>query len=103
MSIFINGGQVFPGDISGTINIVEITTDYNTLVTDDVIVATGGSLTINLHSLASAVKNIVIKCGAGIITINPNGSETIDGAPTQRLTSRQSITLSPIPTGWLII
>jgi hypothetical protein len=60
-----------------------VTTTYTVVPTDKVILATG-TFTVNLPAVASSkgltvtIKNI----GVGVITIDGNGAETIDGAAT---------------------
>ena len=56
--------------------------DHIILVDDDTV---GGAVTINLPLAANSTGNIyhIKKMGTtGVVTINPSGSETIDGATT---------------------
>ncbi len=87
----------------------DVTTSYSVVTTDDYISAdaTGGSLTISLLALADApVKPISIKKtagGANTVTIDPNGSETIDGSATEVISSDgNAVTIVPHATEWRI-
>lgn len=80
--------------------------NYTALITDDVVLATSGTWTLTLPTVASAVKRtlIVKNLGAGTITIDANGAETIDGALTQGLfTQYQAMTLYSDGSVWHIV
>lgn len=66
------------------------TTDYTITSTDEVILvdASSGNITITLPALSSVDKQVVrIKkiSGGGIVTITPNGSDTIDNDSTKQI------------------
>lgn len=66
------------------------------------IVATG-TWTLGLPAAASAGSGFTIaikNTGTGLITVDPNGSELVDQAPTGLLSSRQSVILVCDGAGW---
>jgi len=83
-------------------NIVEVSAIYTTSASDAAVIATG-TFTITLHALSTATEQIVIKNVSGTITVDGDGSETIDGSLTQVITTDQSLTLIPTSTGWVIV
>ena len=99
----INGGG---GGIS-SMQIVEVTTTYTVLTSDDVVLGSGGSpITFNLPPVSSAVKLVILKnmSGGSDITIDPSGSELIEGLSTQVLNADESMTLAPSSTNdWVIV
>ena len=78
--------------------------DKIVLVDDDTV---GGAVTINLPAVADSKGNIyyIKKLGStGNVTIDPNGSETIDGATTQIIGSQwDCIETYCNGTAWFII
>lgn len=66
------------------LNIVTKTATYTATTDDDVILCTSGTFTVTLYTaVGNAGKRIEIKnTGSGQITIDADGSETIDGAAT---------------------
>ena len=89
------------GGVITSMNIIEVSTSYQALITDDIIVA-NGTLTITLPALANTTKQVAIKEIVGTLTIDGDGSETIEGSLTKTLTTGQSIVLVPTSTGWVI-
>jgi hypothetical protein len=85
------------------------TTTYTTTATDDYILADGASaaFTINMHAASTATKPITIKrinSGANNITIDPNSTETVDGATTRILTQQyESVTLVSNGSNWFVV
>ena len=74
------------------ITITDVDSPYTLLSTDDVILAdsTNGNITVNLPLLSSAfVKEYVVKKMAtgNTVTLDPNGSETIDSSLTEVISS----------------
>lgn len=94
-----------------TIKLVTVTTTYT--VTGDVFYvradASGGSFTITLPpALGEAGRQIVIKrisSGAGTVTIDTTGSDTIDGASSVTLSSQYDVDhfISNGNNGWELI
>lgn len=76
-----------------------------TAADDYTIDCTSGTFTVDLPTAVGITGRIyVIKnSGAGVITIDPNGSETIDGAATQAVVSGASFTIQSTGANWLII
>ena len=89
------------GGVITSMNIIEISTSYQALITDDIIVA-DGTLTITLPPLASATKQVSTKQISGVLTVD-GGASTIEGVATITLTSGQSTTIVPTSTGWVLI
>lgn len=100
---FIEGGPVSPSIRSITASTTASLGDY-TILAD----ATGGAVTVTLPPAASATRKIFnIKktdASGNAITIDGNGSETIDGATTQTI-SVQNITIQIQSNGtnWFIL
>ena len=84
--------------------IVETATSYTQLLPDDIIIASATS-TVTLVAVASATKTITIKSlmSGGIVTVDGNGSETIEGLTTHALSPGTSITIAPTSSEWVII
>lgn len=82
--------------------IVEISANYTQLLDDDIIVCTG-LLSISLSASADAFKKFVVRSLTATVTLNPDGSDTIEGATSFLVTAGQSLTLAPITGGWIII
>ena len=91
------GGIVF-------MSIIEVTSNYLALTTDDVILGTG-TFNVTLPPVASGVKSLSIKSTTGsVITVIPDGSELIEGLSTKVLSSEESITIVPTNNNdWQII
>ena len=78
------------------LNFVTVTADYS-VIDKNLILADGTSTAITLSMRPSSlIKGIVyvvkkIDATGNVITIDPNGSETIDGAATATLTSQYDV------------
>lgn len=81
------------------------TATYTTTVQDYTVDCTTGTYTINLvTAVGNAGKIFVIKnTGAGTITVDANGTETIDGALTVTLATNQSVTVQSTGANYIII
>lgn len=86
------------------------TATYTAVLSDEVILAdaTVGAFTINLPTAASAAgKQYTIKAtsvAGGNVTIDANGSETIDGATTLVLsTTNRSVVIASTGSNWQIL
>jgi hypothetical protein len=68
------------------------TTTYTAATTDYFIDCTSGTFTVNLFTAVGNTGRILIikNSGTGTITVDPNGSQTIDGATTQTLSTQWS-------------
>ncbi len=68
---------------------------YNVTASDNIIECTANSFTLNFPSAVGLTgKEWTVKnTGVGIITIEPDGAETIDGQPNTILTTQKSITI----------
>ena len=80
----------------------EISAATTTTFKDHVISATG-TFIVDLHTTVGSSNLLTIKCVSGTITIDANGTETIDGSLTRDVTSGQSMNLAPVVAGWIII
>lgn len=98
-------GTISPGGGGGdgADVIVENSGDYTVTANDDCVANTGPSI-VTLLPTASATKKVKIKSVSpgGVITLTPDGIETIDGAATQMITAGASLTVFPVAAGWLI-
>jgi len=87
------GGTVLP--ISANTN---ITSTYN----NSVIIASG-TISLNLQPAATAGQGFVFSVynnGVGVITIDPSGAETINGAATLTLSAGESVLVDCSGTAW---
>jgi len=68
------------------------TTTYTAATNDYVIDCTSGTFTVNLFTAVGNTGRILIikNSGTGTITVDPNGTQTIDGATTQTLSTQYS-------------
>ena len=78
---------------------------YTTVITDEVINCTANTFTVTLMSAVGIDgKPFTIKnSGMGIITVDGDGAETIDGVATQTLLMNESITVMSDGANWIII
>lgn len=84
-----------------------ITGNYTILSTDRVIVCnSSGDLTVTLpHPISSSGRHHIIKnIGTGVVTIDGNGTDTIDGELTQALNQWDAVELMAYASGkWAIV
>ena len=79
-----------PTEVDINLNVISVSTTYNALITDDLILcdATSGSFFVTLPTaVGNSGKQIFIKkiAGSNIVTVEPFGSETIDSENSQLL------------------
>jgi len=79
-----------PTDIDINLNVTSVSTTYNALITDDLILcdATNGAFTVTLPTATeNSGKQMYIKKidGSHTVTVQPNESQTIDGMSSQPL------------------
>lgn len=81
------------------------TANYTATATDSVIDCTSGTFTVTLPTAVSITgrQYVVKNSGSGIITVNANGSETIDGTLTIDIASEDSVTIVSNGANWIII
>lgn len=82
------------------------TSTYTATSTDYTIDCTSGTFTVNLPASSGIAGRVyVIKnSGAGVITVDANSSETIDGATTYSLASQYKyVTIQSDGTNWIVI
>ena len=79
------GGVTFP--------LTQITDTYTVESTDYFVDATTGTFTISLPTAVGIKGQIyqIKNSGAGVITVDPNGAQTIDGNNTVVLGSKESL------------
>ena len=86
-----------------------ITSNYTVTAGDHTVFAnaTGGSITVTLPTAANIVgRQYVIKrvdSGVSSVTIDPAGSETIEGASTMALTGQRSVIIQSDNNNWWIM
>ena len=80
-----------------------VTTTYTALSTDDIIQC-NGTFTVSLPTASGISGRIyhIKNVGTGTITIDPDGTETIDGELTQTLNAWESISIYSGGTNWRI-
>lgn len=72
---------------------------------NETINCTGGTFSVNLPT-ASGIQGrlyVLVNSGTGVITLDPNGAETINGNTTITLTQYVSRTVQSDGTNWIII
>lgn len=81
------------------------TSTYTTTLSDYTVNCTSGTFTVNLiTAVGNTGKIFVIKnSGVGTITVDANGSQTLDGSTTVTLTTMQSVTIQSNGANWIII
>lgn len=92
----------------GSFGIVTKTTNYTVLVSDYIVKGdtTGGAFTLALFTaVGNAGKELILKnLGTSNLTIDANGSETIDGALTKVLTNKYAaVNLISDNANWMIV
>lgn len=113
--MIVDGGVYLGGNSLPTSNIqingsfaldyIAKTTTYTANEADQTINCTSGTFTVSLPTAASISGRIytIKNTGAGTITIDPNGSETVDGSTTVSLTQYESKTVMSDGTNWIMI
>jgi hypothetical protein len=89
------------------VTIPDINSDYAMLSTDGVINCTdgdnNGTFGVALVTAVGYLQPVTVKnSGTGTITVQTNGSETIDGASTKAIATTESITLQSDGANWII-
>ena len=86
-------------------NVVTKTALYTLTASDHIVIATSGTWTASLPTAASiaGTEYIIKNSGSGIITVDPAGTETIDGSTTIDLAQYDSLTVVSDGTNWVIV
>ncbi len=98
-----NGSEFFPLT-SGPVTIKSGA--YTAILTDETIIASGAPWTLGLPpaSMAAGQLLVVINIGTGTITIDADGSETINGALTLALSTQyQGVILKSDGSAWYVV
>lgn len=92
------------GGAGVSFNIVEVTSNYTVLPTDDGVSGTG-TFNVTLFPSADAINYVTVKSveGGGTLTILPDGSETIEGLSSATCTAGQSKIFMSVAAGWVIV
>lgn len=82
-----------------------ISATYNALTSDYVIHCTSGTFTINLPSAVGIQGEVFIikNTGSGFITIDPNGSQTIDGSTTYTMSQAETVQVISTGSNWITL
>jgi hypothetical protein len=90
------GGVTFP--------LTQVNGTYTVLPTDYFVEATGNSFTINLPSAVgiSGQTYEIKNSGSGVVVVDANGSQTIDGALTKTLNQYDSLFITSNGSNWII-
>lgn len=88
-----------------TYNLVQKSANYTALVTDYYIEATANTFTVTLPTAVDiAGQTFIIKnSGSGIVTVDGDGSETIDGQTDWQLQQYDALTVTSNGSNWLIV
>jgi hypothetical protein len=80
------------------------TSAYTALVTDDVIKATAGTWPLSLFTaVGNDAKPLeIVNLGTGVITVDPNGSQTINGSSTYAVGPGTSLRIRSDGANWVI-
>lgn len=83
---------------------ISISSTYTLLSTDFLVDCTSNSFTVSLPSAVGITGKIyqIKNSGSGIITIDANGSETIDGSLTKTLNQNDVIQITSNGTNWIV-
>ena len=83
----------------------EKTSTYTITTSDSTINCTSGTFTVNLPTAVGITGRVfnIKNTGTGIITIDANGSETIDGELTQTVNQWENITIQSTGSNWIIL
>ena len=86
-------------------NVVTKSALYTLTASDHIVIATSGTWTATLPTAASiaGTEYIIKNSGSGIITVDPAGTETIDGSTTIDLAKYDSLTVVSDGTNWVIV
>ena len=85
--------------------ITEVSTTYAALTTDRSIKCIGTTYTVSVFTAVgrSGRRLTITNAGTGVITVDPNGSETINGYTTISLYAGESVTIESDDTNWNIV
>ena len=99
----ISGYSGYSGAVE--LNILTKTANYTMLDVDDGIECTTNTFTITLQLLSGATvkRRFITNSGTGIITVDGNGIETINGELTQQIAQYDTIEFVNGSIGWMII
>jgi hypothetical protein len=81
------------------------TTTYTAGADDYVIHCTSGTFTVSLPTAVGITGKVYIikNSGSGLITIDPNGSQTIDGATTYVMGGAESVQVISTGSNWITL
>ena len=81
------------------------TTTYTAGADDYVIHCTSGTFSINLPTAVGITGKVYIikNSGSGLITIDPNGSQTIDGSTTYTMSQAESVQVISTGSNWITL
>jgi hypothetical protein len=103
----INGDDLLGGGdltINGRKIISDISATTTLSATQHFVNCTANTFTINLPTAVGirGQEYVVVNSGSGTITIDPNGTETINGGTTGTLTPGDAVTIMSTGTNWII-
>ena len=89
----------------GQLNVVSKVAGYTAVPSDDVILC-NGTFTVTLYTAVGHSGTVIVvkNIGSGTVTVDGNGSETIDGALTFAISTKyESLTIVSDGSNWLLI
>ena len=109
--IFSDGSQwrianVYTLGGGGVINgYTAVSSTYTVDLTDYIINCTANTFTVNLPTAVgyNGLTFVIKNSGSGVITVDPSGSQTIDGSTTRTLIQYESIKIVSDGSNWIII
>jgi hypothetical protein len=87
------------------LNYIARTANYTLLDIDDVVDVTSGSITLSLPkaNLLNGKRYILKNSGAGSVTVDPDGSETINGSATATIAAGASLEIISNNSNWISV
>jgi hypothetical protein len=100
-----SSGSVYNSYDNSVLPYTAIGTTYTATTTNSTIDVSGGTFTITLYTAVNNIgRTLYIKnSGTGIITVDANASETIDGQLTRTLSNDESLLLQSNGSNWVML
>ena len=102
---YSNGSHWYAHSLERGLNYIARTANYTLLDIDDVVDVTSGSITLSLPkaNLLNGKRYILKNSGAGSVTVDPDGSETINGSATATIAAGASLEIISNNSNWISV